>query len=176
MTETKRPTVTVQRRADEGTWSPDEVIAKRLSGQPFGVRDDAIPLREPGKYALRIAHSQLHASRHYDMAHKLGYVPVVVGDLAEGVTPESLGFRVGEDGRLCRGERGDEVLYKMERAAYDAIQMKKAEANTRALRSEAAAKQDAANAAAQQHGSEAADYIAKNVTVRIQDSQRPVSG
>ena len=98
-TEPKEPTITVQARSDEATWSADDIIAKRLSGQPFGVRSDVIPMREPGKWALRVANSDVHESRHYDMTHKLGYLPVLSSDLAEGVTPESMGFRIAEDGQ-----------------------------------------------------------------------------
>jgi hypothetical protein len=169
----KKPEISVTPRSDEATWDPNDVIAKRLAGQPFGIKADQIPLREPKKWALRIANSQVHDSRHYDMVHRLGYVPLSIDDLASGVTPESLGFRLSEDGKtLCRGVRGDEVVYKMEKSAYDQIQMKKAEKNVEGMKSETKAKHEAAEAAASAHGSQAADYIAKHANITIKDSQQ----
>lgn len=166
-----KPRITVSPRADESQWSPEDVIAKRLAGAPFGVKTDTIPMREPGRWALRIANSQVHDSRHYDMAHKLGYRPVTKDDLPDGITPESVGFRVSEDGAtLVKGVRGDEVLYKMPVEAYNKIQFAKAEANTKGLRSERAAKSDVAAAAAVAHGDQAAEYIDKHAKITIRDT------
>lgn len=167
----QKPDITVTPRSDESTWSADDVIAKRLAGQPFGIKTDAIPMREPGKWALRIANSQVYDSRHYDMVHKLGYVPFTVDDLAPGITAESVGFRVAEDGKtLVRGIRGDEVIYKMPKDSYDQIQRAKADLNTKSLKSETAARQDAAQAAAGAHGDQAAEYIGKHAHITIKDS------
>ncbi len=90
---------------------------------------------------------------------------------ADGITPESIGFRVSEDGQtLVRGARGDEVVYKMPKATYDQIQGMKASANTRALRSEKAAVEDIATAAATAHGDQAADFIHANTRITIKDT------
>lgn len=167
----KKPAITVTPRSDESTWSADDIIARRLGGEPFGLKSDQIPLKEPGKWALRIANTQVHDSRHYDMVHKLGYVPLTVDDLAPGVDPPSIGFRLAEDGKtLCRGVRGDEVLYKMPKSAYDKIQMAKAEANTKSLKSERAAKHEAAEAAVAVHGDQAAEYLTQHANMTIRDS------
>lgn len=169
----KKPEITVTPRSDESTWSAEDVIAKRLAGHPFGIKADQIPLREPGKWALRIANSQVHDSRHYDMAHRLGYVPLSMDDLAVGVTPESLGFRLSEDGKtLCRGVRGDEVVYKMAKDAYDQIQAAKAAKNVEGMHSESRAKNEVAAAAAGSLGSQAAEYIQKHGNITIKDSRQ----
>lgn len=169
------PKITVVPRADESQWSVEDVNRRRLDGEPFGLVTSDIPLREKGMWSLRIANSQSDEGRHYKMRHRLGWEPAVLADLAEGVTPESIGFRLAEDGQtLCRGIRGDEVLYKKPKAIDQAIQMKKAEANTKGLKSERAAKEDTLNAAALSHGSEAAEFLARHATISIKDSQQPL--
>ena len=168
----KKPSITVAPRADESQWNQDDIIARRLNGEPFGLKADAIPLKEPGKWAVRIANSQLHESRHYDMVHKLGYRPMTRDFLPDGISPESLGFKVAEDGQtLCRGIRGDEVLYVMPKDQYDRIQMAKAAKNMEGMGSESKAKQAAAEAAAGVHGEQAAEYLSKHANITIKDSR-----
>jgi hypothetical protein len=171
----RKPEIVVAPRSDESTWSPDDIIAKRLAGEPFGLRSDQIPMREPGKWALRISNSGVSDSRHYDMVHKFGYQPFTVADLPDGISANSIGFRVAEDGQtLVRGVRGDEVIYKMAKASYDAIQMAKAEKNLDGMKSETKARNQAAEAVAAHQGSEAGDYIAKHATITIKDSKQPL--
>ena len=173
MSKSEKPTITVNPRSDESTWSADDIIAKRLSGEPFGMRTDEIPLKEPGHWQLYIANSQGNESRHYDMVHRKGWKPFTKADLAEGISPESLGFRVAEDNQtLVRGVRGEEVIYKMPKADYDAIQAQKAAANTRDMRSGTAAKQAAAEAAVAAHGPQAAEYLSHaNLTITDRRSE-----
>lgn len=166
-----KPSITVSPRADESQWDPNDVIAKRLAGAPFGVKTDEIPLKEPGRWQLYIASSQVNEGRHYEMTRVKGWVPFTKDQLADGISPESLGFRVAEDGNtLVRGVRGDEVLYMMPKATYEQIQMRKAESNTKGMRSEKAAKADVAEAAAAAHGAEAAEFIANNGKISIRDT------
>lgn len=165
----RKPKISVSPRSDEATWSQDDILAKRLAGQPFGVKTSEIPLREPGKWALRVANSQASDSRHYDMINKLGYKRVSADMLAEGISPESIGWRLAEDGQtLVRGVRGDEVLYCMPKDVHRQIQMAKADANTKSLKSESAAKNDVANAAASALGSQAGEFL-NTANIRIQD-------
>ena len=167
----KKPSITVTPRADESSWSADDVIAKRLSGQPFGVRTDEIPLREPGKWQLYVASSQGNEGRHYEMTHKKGWVPCSTADLPDGISAESIGFRVAEDGTtLVRGVRGEEVVYKMPKTTYDRLQRLKAADNVKGMSSPKAAQQDLAEAAAAAHGSEAADYISQHAQVTVRDT------
>lgn len=171
MSKKDTPSITVSPRADESQWSQEDIIAKRLAGAPFGIKADQIPLREPGKWALRVANTQAHDSRHYDMTHRLGYRPVTKDDLPEGITPESVGFRLAEDGAtLVRGIRGDEVLYKMPAESYQQIQLAKAAKNVEGMRSEKAAKNAVVEATAAAHGAEAAEYISNHGKMTIRDT------
>ena len=166
----QKPTITVSPRSDESQWDPNDVIAKRLAGEPFGVRADDIPLAEPGIWQLYIASSQGNEGRHYEMTHRKGWTPCRKDDLAPGISPESIGFKVAEDGQtLVRGTRGEEVVYKMPKDIYDQIQQQKADANTRSLNSESAARNDAAEATAATHGAQAGEYLAKHATISIKD-------
>lgn len=174
---TKKPTISVTPRADIAAADIDSIAQnineRRLRGER--VRNNEIPLAEPGKWALRRANSLAEDNRHYAMVHELGWVPLTVDDLAPGTTPESIGYRLAEDGKtLCKGTRGDEVLYKKDKQAHQEIKMREALDRQKVQRSEMAAKQDVANAVAGAHGSQAAEYIAKNTTVRITDAQGPL--
>ena len=98
-------------------------------------------------------------------------VHVVPSQAPEGITAAAIGFRTAEDGKtLVRGARGDEVIYKMPKEKYDAIQKAKAEANTRAMRSGTAARDDVANAAGSSLGDEAGSYIQQHGNITIRDS------
>lgn len=169
------PIIPVTPREDEGAWSHDDIVAKRLLGQPFGIRAEAIPIRDKARWQLYIANSIADEGRHYDMVYRKGWTPCTVEDLEPGITPESIGFRRGEDGRtLVRGTRGDEVVYKMPREKYQALQQMKAAENVKGMRSEKVAKEEAAAAAAATHGDQAADYLAKHAQITITDSQQRV--
>jgi hypothetical protein len=170
------PKATVTPRDDESTWGAEDVIQKRLAGAPFGVRAEAIPLKEPGKWHLYIANSLGDEGRHYDMVHRKGWIPCTIDDLADGVTAEAIGLRVAEDGRaLVRGARGDERVYKMDKALYNRVQHAKAESNVKGMRSESAARTEAAEAAVAQHGAEAAEFIATHTRMSIKDSQQRIA-
>lgn len=159
-------------RTEEGTWSADDVLAKRLAGQPFGIKAASIPLAEPHKWQLYIANSGADDGRHYDMVFRKGWVPVTAADLAPGVQPESLGLRVNESGALCRGARGDEIVYKMPKGAYDTLQRQKAEKNVEGIGSKAKSRMAVAEAAASELGDEAAEFLSKHAVIDVQDSQR----
>jgi hypothetical protein len=169
----KKPEITVTPRAD--LIPTDDIIAKRLAGQPFGTRNLAIPLREPQRWAVFIANSLADENNHYRMVHELGWVPLTVEDLAEGITPVSIGWQVKEDGHtLCRGQRGDEIVYKMDKLQYRKVQLAKTAENKKGIGSAKALKESAANAAAGQMGSEAADFVHKHLHVRGEDREGPL--
>lgn len=175
----RKPRISVTPRADIAAQDLDAIAnnvnERRLRGEH--VRNGEIPLREPGKWALRRANSLAEENRHYTMVHELGWLPMTVDDLAPGTTAESIGYRLAEDGKtLCKGLRGDEVLYKKDKQAHDAIKLREARDRQKPLKSESAAKADAASAVASVHGDQAAEYIMKNTTVRISDQQGPVGG
>lgn len=159
-------------RSEEGAWSQDDVLAARLAGQPFGVRAEAIPLREPARWHLYIANSAGDEGRHYDMVHRKGWAVCTTADLAPGILPESIGFRVNEAGALVRGHRGDEVVYKMPKAIYEKLQRAKAERNVAGQRSESKARSEVAEAAAAAHGDQAAEFLYRNAQIDIKDSHQ----
>ena len=99
------------------------------------------------------------------MRHKKHWDPVYVSDLADGVTPESVGWRVGEDGQLCRGPKGDQKLYKQTKERRAITREARTLANMKGIGSAKAVKESVANAAGSQLGSEAADYTHGNIHV-----------
>ena len=169
----RKPQITVSPRAE--ALDIDAIIAKRLKGQPFGARTVAIPLKEPGKWATFIANSLADENNHYRMVHEFGWVPLTIHDLADGVTAQSIGWQVKEDGiTLCRGQRGDEIAYKMDKTVRNKIQMAKTAENKKGIGSATALKESAANAAAGQMGSEAADFVHKHLVVTGSDREGPL--
>lgn len=172
----RKPSISVTPRAEIMAQDVDGIAAqineRRLRGER--IEQGEIPMREPGKWALRWANSLAEENRHYTIVHEQGWVPVMAADLAPGTSPESIGCRVSEGGALCKGVRGDEVLYRKDKKLHDQIKLREAQDRMKVQRSESAAKHDVANAVAGVHGSEAADYIAKNTTVRISDQQGPL--
>ena len=113
MTDKKIPRVTVAPRAAQDV---DDIIAKRLQGDPFAAGVAAIPLKDAEHWATYVANAETSPNRHYEMVHRKGWVPLTVADLPDGITPQSIGWQVAEDGvTLCRGVRGGEVAYKMPR-------------------------------------------------------------
>lgn len=172
----RKPRVSVTQRTD--AVSIEDIAAdinrRRLSGERISAKE--IPMREPGRWALREANSQVNDGRHYEMVHKKGWVPCTADDLDPGITPQSIGYRLGEDGQtLVRGQHGDARLYKKDKQVHDAIKRKEAEDNTKSMRSERAAKEDVANAAAAALGPEAADYLHRNSSVKITDQRGPLT-
>jgi len=171
----RKPRVTVTPRAEVVEMDIDDVIQRRLAGQPFGARTTAIPLKEPERWATFIANSLADENNHYRMVHEFGWVPLTVHDLADGVTPQSIGWQVKEDGiTLCRGARGDDIVYKMDKRRREQIQMAKTQANKRGIGSAKAVREEAANAAAGQMGSDAADFVYKGLTVVGEDREGPL--
>lgn len=167
-----RPRIIVTPRSEESTWSADDIIESRLTGQnPFGrVNDNSLPLRNKAAWHQRWFNNQVNPSQVHLAQRRLGWVPVRVEDLEDGTTPESLGLTVAPDGTIRRGDRNtEEVILKMPEASYQAIQQRKTEMNTQGMRSEKAAKAEVAAAAAGTMGDQAADYIAKHGNISIRD-------
>jgi hypothetical protein len=92
-------------------------------------------------------------------------VEVTQDDLAPGVSAESIGFTVSETGALCRGTRGQEVVFKMPKDLRKKVMDRKAEVNKKGMGSPSAVKQDMVNAAGNAHGDEAANFLNKHVHV-----------
>lgn len=155
----RKPAITVTDRA-EGAKNRNAALARRLEGNPFATGNRPIPLSDNEKWQTRWANSELNDNRHWQMKADLGWEPVTAADLADGVTADSIGLRIAEDGGLVRGTRGTERLYKMPKADYQTIVDRKTASNNKGIGSASKVKADAANAAAASHGPEAAEYIA----------------
>ena len=103
------------------------VIERRLkSGEAFAGGSKAIPIRDPDMWTLRIVNSHISDVHIWEMQAEKGWVFLEPKDLA--VKPEEIGFRV-QDGRVVRGTQGAEVIMKMRRSDYVAIQAQKDQQN-----------------------------------------------
>jgi hypothetical protein len=147
----KRPQISVTPRT-ESAFDIDEIIRKRLAGNPFGVGTTEIPMREPGKWATYLAN----------------------GDLPENVTPESIGFSVNDAGALCRGTRGQEIVYKQPAEVRAQIQAAKTAANMKGMGSAKTVKQAMVEAAGASLGDEAATSLNQHLHVTGQDTRGPL--
>ena len=138
------------------------VIDRRLKN-PFGTPSREIPLQgeKRGWVVRTFCADAEHPNRHYDAVHRLGWTPLGRQDLQE--TPESLGFTVSADGRIVRGPNGQEVLMAMPKESFDAVQLAKSAANTRALKG-SNVRSEVAQATATAHGDEAGEHTYKHFT------------
>jgi len=163
------PKITVAPR--EETFDVEAVIARRLAGEPFGARQMAVPLREPGKWATYEANALADHNAHYRMVHEFGWIPVRIEDLAEGVDPTAIGWQVDATGALCRGPQGASQgrLYKQPKETRARITAAKSAANSKGIGSAKAVKEAVANAAGAQLGPEAGDFTHGNIHVTGSD-------
>lgn len=143
----------------------DAIIRKRLEGNPFGGGTTEIPLAEPERWDTYIANGDLHQSRLYEMTHRLGWVPVTAADLAPGISADAIGFTINESGHLCRGARGQEVVYKQPKDIRKQVMQRKTDVNKRGMGDAAKVKADMVNAIGGSHGDEAAHHVNKFVHV-----------
>lgn len=146
------------------------VIDRRLKN-PFGTPSREIPLRgeKQGWVVRTFCADPEHPNRHFDAVHRLGWTPLERADLA--VSPESIGYVVAADGRIVRGQNGNEVLMGMPKAYYDQVQMAKAAANTASL-NPSKLRSEVAQATAEEHGDEAGDTTYKHYSQ--QDIVEPI--
>lgn len=146
------------------------VLERRLQN-PFGEGSPPVRLKQPG-WTLHIVNSALRPGRYHDVVRNKGWVPVEVGEI-DG-DPMDFGFDV-KDGRIVRGERGQEVLVKMPTRDYQQIQMAK-DAHNKKLIGGRAVKQAAVEGAAKQFGDQAADLIDSTIEFKTSRSPVPIEG
>jgi hypothetical protein len=171
----RKPRITVSPRSAETVLDTDAIIQRRLKGDPRYSKPPEIPLKDKGKWYLKEANSMADANRHYTIVHEEGYQPVTIHDLADGITPQSVGFQVAADEiTLCRGPHGDERLYKMDVNYRKQIESKKTELNKKGMGSAKAVREDAANAVASVGGSEAADFVFNRMHMNGGDTEGPL--
>lgn len=147
--------------AEQTTEAPRISVIDRRLKHPFGTPSRDIPLTgEKRNWVVRTFCADAeHPNRHYDAVHRLGWVPITKEDLS--VSPESLGFVVAADGRIVRGPGGQEVLMGMRKSDFDAVQKAKSDANLRSLKKDSV-RGAVAQAAAKEHGDEAAEHTFKH--------------
>src|SRR3990167_5471374 len=150
------------------------VVDRRLaSGAIFNAASRPIPLTEPDRWTIRLVNSQISETRLYDMQAEKGWVYLEPGDLA--VKPEEVGLKV-LDGRVVRGERGAEVVMKMEKTDYAAVQKLKDQTNRQMTFSPKATKDAIVAAGGHQVGDQAATFLQGAVnSVTVTDSVERVS-
>lgn len=136
---------------------------EQLLQHPFGSPEFEIPLRgyKQGWQTRTACADPEHPNRHYDIVHRLNYVPLTPADLA--VKPETIGFTVSPDGFIVRGVSGQELLVGKPKDEYDEHQRAKAERNLAAL-SPGRVRDEVSQAAAKEHGSEAGDQVHDHFT------------
>lgn len=150
------------------------IVERRLkSGNIFSAGSKAIPLAEPGRWAIRVVNTAISDDRLWQMQAEKGWVYAEEADLA--VAPHEIGFRV-LDGRIVRGQQGQEVLMKMERTDYAAIQKQKDAENRTRTFSKTANKSAMVGAASAGLGDEAATFLNRAIqSVEIKDSLETVN-
>lgn len=143
------------------------VLERRLLN-PFGSPSIKIDLKDGGQWATRWVSETLRTGRVYQV-QGLGWDFVTPDDIVGD--PADFGCQV-LDQRLVRGDASQrEVLMKMPQADFDAITRAKRDKNLSGLGSTKKIKEEAANAAAKEFGTdEAADTIYRS-NLSVNDSR-----
>ena len=151
-TTTKPPRVTsVIRRRD--------IIDRRLKN-PNGQESLSIPSVPAGRWVFRIANGTISPDHIWRMRQQKGWEFAAPADL--GGRPEDFGFEVRQE-RMVRGDRGQEVLMKMDATEWHEIQQAKSDANRRQALSVKDIPQRAAAEIGGSEGSEAADVLHRSL-------------
>lgn len=156
---------------ERATALPSISVLERRLQNPFGEGSPAVRLKQPG-WTLHVVNSALRSGRYHDVVRNKGWVPVEPQEI-DG-DPLDFGFDVKE-GRVVRGERGQEVLVKMPTRDYQAIQMAK-DAHNKKLIGGRAVKQAAVEGAAKQFGDQAADLIDSTIEFKTTRGPVPIEG
>ncbi len=146
------------------------VIERRLL-QPFGSEAPTITLKDR-TMIVRVVSAALRPDRLYQMQHYKGWTFVEPGDI-DG-DPTELGFQI-ENGRVVRGDRGQEVLMKMRKSDYRKIEQAKSRANVATMGSSKRTKEELANAAAGRFGEEAGQFVQDRIVGEVIDSRERVT-
>lgn len=147
------------------------VVDRRLqSGAIFRAGSEPIPLREPGRWTLRVVNADIHSQHVHQLRMKKGWEYAEPGDLA--VAPEDVGFRL-ENGRLVCGAHGAEVLMKMPAFDFQRVQVAKdREVRRQTFGSQALKDSVLAAAGREPGGAEGADFLQKQLhNISVTDSR-----
>ena len=135
---------------------PKVSILDRRLANPFGSGSVPITLKTPGHWEIRWVLTNLRAGHMWDMTHNKGWVCVEPNEIDGSADEFGL---TSSDNRIVRGESSArEVLMKMPKADFDAIQRAKAAKNLKGLGIKQM-RQDVAQAAAKEHGDQAGDTV-----------------
>lgn len=144
----KKPRVTQVARRD--------VITRRLAN-PMGNEALEIPSNPTGKWIFYIGNSAMAPDRIWRLRQRKGWEFATPEDIGGGGTPDDFGF-AQQNGRLVRGDRGAEVLMKMDVQEWRLIQQAKSDANTKAMKGLKDIPQRAAQELGEE-GAQAADFL-----------------
>lgn len=145
---------------------PKVSILDRRKANPFGAPSIPITLKTPGDWTVRIVNSTVRTGRLHDMIHNKGWVYVDPSEL-DG-HPDELGFRA-QDGRVVRGEHGEEVLMKIPASDYAEVADAKTRANIKSLGKKQTL-EDAAERVGKALGDQAGETVAR-ASIDIHDSR-----
>ena len=148
------------------------VIERRLQGpNVFRTSSQPIPLTEPNKWTLRWENTKIAPDHMYRIIHELGWEYADPADLACPIDEIGANER---DGRIVRGERGDEVLMKMLTNDYRKVEKRKTEETIRQTFGKQHLKATIVSQVAAEHGDHAAEYMDKHVnTLTVNDGRGP---
>lgn len=160
------------------------VIERRLR-DPYGTERGSGPLirlkDDPAgaQWQLRWVNADM-SGRYYTMTNEKGWVPVERAELL--AETDIYDLSASTDGLVRRGEKGREILMKMKRADFEAIQRAKVAYREGRLRSPEKAKSDLVEAAGRQVGDQAAEYLQSHVvgdvtlgTERVEEDVPPTA-
>jgi hypothetical protein len=147
------------------------VIERRLASvNIFHASEAPVRLKDPA-WTVRWENAKISATHMQTVIQRLGW---------EYVHPDELDGDVSEigatitDGKIVRGERGEEKLVKMRLTDYRSIQKRKDRDNRLNTFGKQAIKAAVVAGVEAAHGDEAAAFVSERVnTIRVTDSRAP---
>ena len=143
------------------------VIERRLRDPYGGTNGPVIRLKDDPSgqaWQLRWVNAAM-SGRYYVVTNERGWEPVHRDELLAETDIYDLADST--DGIVRRGEKGREVLMKMRRADFEAIQRAKVTHRESRLRHPEKAKADLVEATGRQMGDQAAEYIRQHVVGEV---------
>ena len=135
--------------------SPRISVLDRRLQNPFGEPSLPVSLKDSSLRA-RWFNAAIVTDKIWRAKQK-GWTPLKVKDLVDH--DQIGGYTEGPDGIITRGDRGQEVLMAMSQSDYAKIEAAKSAWNNRNMGSSARTKAEVVEAASQQLGDEAADFL-----------------
>jgi len=136
---------------------------------PFGEPSAPVALKDKTRQA-RWFNADIVTDKIWRAKAK-GWDPLRPCDIVD--TDQIGWFKVNAEGVITRGERGQEVLMSIPKAAYEAIEKAKTAWNNRNMGSASKTRSEVIAAAGEQHGDQAANFLSKAI-VNVEDSYERV--